>query len=42
MMKLISVNIDIPEVVNIKGASVLTGIYKMPQIGPTWLGKNSL
>ena len=42
MMKLISVNIALPKTVEIKGAPVLTAIYKLPQSAPIWLGKISL
>ncbi len=41
-MKLISVNIAMPEMISIKKINVLTGINKTPQIGRIWLGKNNL
>jgi MOSC domain-containing protein YiiM len=41
-MKLLSVNITEPKLVEIKGQQVLTGIYKLPVQRAVWLGKLSL
>ena len=41
-MKLLSVNVALPQEVEINGKPVLTGIYKLPVPGRTWLGKLSL
>lgn len=42
MMKLLSVNIAKPKIVQINGNDVLTGIYKMPASGRVWLTKLGL
>ena len=42
MMKLISVNVAMPEAVSMHGTLVSTGIYKLPQSGRVWLGFNNL
>jgi len=41
-MRLISVNIGLPQEVEIKGQPVLTGIYKSPTQNRVWLSKLSL
>src|SRR5450830_713141 len=42
MMKLISVNVAMPEAVSMHGTLISTGIYKLPQPGRVWLGFNNL
>ena len=37
-MKLVSVNVALPKLVNINGQDVLTGIYKTPVQAATWVG----
>lgn len=41
-MKLVSVNVGMPKLVEINGHQVNTGIYKTPQTGKVWLGKANL
>jgi MOSC domain-containing protein YiiM len=41
-MKLLSVNVALPQEIEINGKPVLTGIYKLPVAGRVWLGKLSL
>lgn len=41
-MKLVSVNVGMPTLVDINGQQVNTGIYKTPQSGKVWLGKTNL
>lgn len=41
-MKLLSVNIALPQEIEINGKPVLTGIYKLPVAGRVWLGRLSL
>lgn len=41
-MKLLSVNVAMPQEVEINGGPVVTGIYKEPVSGPVWLGKLTL
>lgn len=41
-MKLLSVNVALPQEVEINGKPVLTGIYKLPVEGRIWLGKLGL
>lgn len=42
MIKLLSVNVALPKIVEIDGKDVLTGIYKTPVKGRVWLGKLKL
>jgi MOSC domain-containing protein YiiM len=41
-MKLMSVNVGMPSMVEINGNQVITGIYKTSQSGKVWLGKTNL
>jgi MOSC domain-containing protein YiiM len=41
-MKVISVNVAIPTIIEINGEQVITGIYKKPVQTATWLGKLTL
>ncbi|MGB8169729.1 MAG: MOSC domain-containing protein [Chthoniobacteraceae bacterium] len=41
-MKLLSVNVALPQEIEINGKPVLTGIYKLPVANRVWLGKLSL
>ena len=41
-MKLISINVGMPKLVEINNHQVNTGIYKTPQAGKVWLGKTNL
>jgi len=41
-MKLLSVNVSMPKIVEINGNQVLTAIYKTPQNHRIWLTKNNL
>lgn len=41
-MKLVSVNVGMPKLVEINSHQVNTGIYKTPQTGKVWLGKVNL
>ena len=41
-MKLLSVNVALPKIVEIDGKDVLTGIYKLPVKGRVWLGRLKL
>lgn len=41
-MKLVSVNVGMPKLVEINGHQVNTGIYKTPQAGKVWLSKTNL
>ncbi len=41
-MKLLSVNIRLPQLVEINGKQVLTGIYKKPVDNRVWLNKLTL
>lgn len=41
-MKLVSINVGMPKLVEINGNQVKTGIYKTPQNGKVWLGKTQL
>lgn len=41
-MKLISINVGMPKLVEIVGNQVNTGIYKTPQTGKVWLSKRNL
>lgn len=38
-MKVVSINVALPELIDINGEPVLTGIYKRPVKGPRFLGK---
>lgn len=41
-MKLVSINVGMPKLVEINGHQVNTGIYKTPQTGKVWLSKTNL
>lgn len=41
-MKLVSINVGMPKLVEINGIQVNTGIYKTPQAGKVWLSKANL
>lgn len=41
-MQLVSLNVAKPKAVDINGKTVMTGIYKLPEEGPVWVGETCI